>query len=255
MKKNAEAIKLITASISFNQDGAYWVAFTTHHPELRSLEFVRLILHFYAKILYIFSPPNVLPSLMLKTFVDKNLATGINKNSDVLRTANVSDVAKLSPYEPHNANKRIVVTFYFLDIFRRHIATEIPPGIYEQDIVYSVLVLLQAIIPRLDDFDIGILNQSLQNMKSAYDSGKSFSEMTNLTVIPTEAFHSIVGLDGMTGSYLTAKRMIEERNNSQGSEIQKRETLEKRRAEEANERKDLEERMRQRRNARKQREH
>lgn len=58
--------------------------------------------------------------------------------------------------------------------------------------VFSVMVLLQSILKEIDDDCIDVLNRSLKNMQSAYNSGQSFSEMQNLTTVPTTAYLSAI---------------------------------------------------------------
>ena len=50
--------KLVTATIETDEDHKYLVCFERNHPQLRMAEFVRLVLHYYAKMLFNFDPSN-----------------------------------------------------------------------------------------------------------------------------------------------------------------------------------------------------
>ncbi|MDO8631492.1 MAG: hypothetical protein Q7R41_13480, partial [Phycisphaerales bacterium] len=62
-----------------DEDHMYFVSFTRHHPDLQIPEFVRLMLHYYAKMLFNFDPANREMSqsaLILKNMVGSVLTVG-----------------------------------------------------------------------------------------------------------------------------------------------------------------------------------
>lgn len=188
-------IKLISSTIVCDEDHNYFITLSRHHPQLQLPEFVRLLLHYYAKILFNFDPsePEMAQSAeILREMMDSVLAVGIKRDSNILNVTDISDVAKIVPSKPHNVPRKIVATLFFVDTTQRHITTDIPKNIYAQQTVFSVMVLLQSILTEIDDDCIDVLNWSLKNMHSAYDAGQSFSEMENLAAVPTTAYLSAI---------------------------------------------------------------
>jgi hypothetical protein len=160
-------------------------------------EFVRLILHYYAKILFNFDPSDPEMSqaaLILKNMVQSILDKGIRKDSNILQNADIDDTAKMVSSPPGNKPREVVATLWFVDTTRRHIITDIPKNAYAQHMVFSVVALIHAALIELDQDCVDVLNNTLSRMKEAYDSGQSYSDMQNLAAIPTEAY-----LSAMTG--------------------------------------------------------
>lgn len=183
--------KLISVTIVTDEDHNYFVAFSKPHLQLQLPEFVRLILHYYAKILFNFDPSDpemVQSATILRKMMDRVLTVGIKRDSNILDVADISDVARIVSSRPNNVPRQIVATLFFVNTNRRNITTDIPPDIYAQHMVFSVMVLLQSILAEIDDDCINVLNRSLKNMHSSYDAGQSFSEMENLAVVPTTAY-------------------------------------------------------------------
>ena len=188
-------IKLLSVCIVTDEDHWYFISFSKHHPQLQLPEFVRLILHYYAKILFNFDPSD--PEMSKSAFILKNmiqslLDKGIRKDSNILQDAEIDDVAKVVHSSPRNMPREIVATLFFVDTTRRHITTDIPRNAYAQHMVFSVMALIQAALIELDQDCIDVLNRSLSSMNEAYDSGQSYSDMQNLTTIPTEAYLSAI---------------------------------------------------------------
>jgi len=188
-------IKLISTRIVTDEAHRYFISFSKHHPQLQLPEFVRLILHYYAKILFNFDPSD--PEMFQSAFILKNmiqllLDKGIRKDSNILQDADMDDVAKIVSSPPGNMPREIVATLFFVDTTQRHITTDIPINVYAQHMVFSVVVLIQAALIELDQDCISVLNRSLSAMNEAYDSGKSYSDMQNLAAIPTGAYLSAI---------------------------------------------------------------
>lgn len=186
-------IKLVSARIVTDEDQQYFISFSKHHPQLQLPEFVRLILHYYAKILFNFDPSDTEMSqsaFILKNMIQSLVDKGIRKDSNILQDAEIDDVAKMVSSTPGNLPREIVATLFFVDTTRRHIATDIPRNAYAQHMVFSVAALIQATLYELDQDCIDVLNRSLSNMNQAYDSGQNCSDMQNLAAIPTVAYLS-----------------------------------------------------------------
>jgi hypothetical protein len=187
--------KLLSAKIVTDEAHKYFVSFSKHHPQLRSPEFARLVLHYYAKTLYnlgssgseLMQSASILMNLMRSV-----LAQGIERNADVLRLAGIDDVASIVATLPRHIPREFCATLYFIDTTRRHITTDIPKNGYAQHMVFSVMALLQATLKELDPHSIRVLSESLKRMNNAYESGQSISDLRALTAIPNAAFLSAV---------------------------------------------------------------
>jgi hypothetical protein len=188
-------LKLLSARIVTDEEHRYFISFSKHNPQLQFPEFVRLILHYYAKTLFNFDPSD--PEMSQSAFILKNmiqslLDKGIRKNSNIFQDAEIDDIAKIVSSSPGNIPREIVATLFFVDTTRRHIMTDIPKNAYAQHMVFSVAALIQATLIELDQECIDVLNRSLSNMNEAYDSGQSYSDMQNLEAIPTGAYLSAI---------------------------------------------------------------
>jgi hypothetical protein len=73
---------------------------------------------------------------------------------------------------------------------RRHTTTDIPKNGYAQHMVFSVMALLQEALEQVDQPFVRVLNESLEKMNDAYDSGQSFSNLQGLAAVPNAAFIS-----------------------------------------------------------------
>lgn len=188
-------IKLLSARIVTNEDHKYFVSFSKHHPQLQLPELVRLILHYYAKILFNFDPsdPEMSQSgSILKNMMDSVLAEGIRQDLNILQKANIDDVATMVSSPPNNVQREIVAALFFIDTTQRHITTDIPRNVYAQHMVFSVMALLQAALKEMDEECIDVLYRSLANMNADYDAGQSYFDMQNLSIIPTRAYMSAI---------------------------------------------------------------
>ena len=188
-------MKLLSAHIVVDEDHRYFVSFHRHHPELQLPEFVRLVLHYYAKILFNFDPsdPQMAQSAStLKRMMDSVVTEGVDKDSDILTVANIDDVAQIVTSRPKNDPREIVATLFFVSATRRHITTDIPTNTYVQQMVFSVMVLLQVVINQLDEECVDVLIRALSRMNEAYSLGQEYSDMDSLSSVPNMAYLSAV---------------------------------------------------------------
>jgi hypothetical protein len=191
-------IKLISARIVTDEEHQYFISFSKHHPQLKLPEFVRLILHYYAKILFNFDPSD--PEMSQSAFILKNmirmvLNEEIQKDSNILQSADIDDVVTMVSSAPANKPREIVATLFSRDTVQRHITTDIPKNVYAQHMVFSVITLIHAAVSGIDQDCIDVLNRSLSDMNDAYDSGESYSDIQNLSSIPTKAYMSAIMSD------------------------------------------------------------
>ena len=193
-----DLIKLLSARIVIDEDHRCFISFFKHHPQLQLPEFVKFICHYYAKILFNFDPSDIEMSqsaFILKDMIRMVLNEGIQKDSNILQSADIDDVATMVSSAPVNKPREIVATLFFRDTQQRHITTDIPKNVYAQHMVFSVITLIQAAVSELDQKCIDVLYRSLSDMNHAYDSGESYSDIQNLSSIPTKAYMSAIMSD------------------------------------------------------------
>lgn len=186
-----EPMKLLSATIIADEDHHYFVSFLRHHPNLQMTEYLRIVLHYYAKMLFIpdTSEPEIAQSaIFLQDAMQKVIDGGISKDSNILRAAGIDDVADLLESPPTNIPRKIVADLYFLSAVRRHISTEIPNNVYMQHIAFSVFALLQSALKELDEENVRLLGKSLARMNELYASGEDYTDLQNLGTIPTTAY-------------------------------------------------------------------
>lgn len=184
---------IVVAKIVADEDHRYFISFAKNDPKVKNCEFVRLILHYYAKMLFNFDPSDremLHAASILKSMVQSLINKGITKNSDILKDADIDDVAGMTSCQPQNLPREIVATLYFVDEFRRAITTHIPRNVYTQHMVFSVAALIQAALIEMDQDSVDLLNRSLSRMNKNYGSGVSYSDIQCLESVPHDAYLS-----------------------------------------------------------------
>jgi len=182
---------LLAVKIVADEDHRYFVSFRPLHPELKEPEYIRLMMHYYAKMLFNFdtaSPDGRQAATILRGMMDAVLQGGLAPDAGVLEVAEIDDVVSIVSTSPRNRPREIAATLYFVDTIRRHIVTEFPQDTYLQHLAFSVMVLLQATLRQVGHDSIEVLQRALANMNAAYDSGQSYSSLENLVTVPASAF-------------------------------------------------------------------
>src|SRR4030042_1882159 len=49
-------VRLVSARISTDEDCRFFVSLNRHHSQVQPFEYVRLLLHYYARVLFLFNP-------------------------------------------------------------------------------------------------------------------------------------------------------------------------------------------------------
>jgi hypothetical protein len=196
-------VKVVSARIGVNEECKYFVSLIRHHSQVRPFEYVRLLLHYYARVLFLFDPANeemVQSAVGLKEMMSAIFARRVDADFDVLQRAGIDGEMALVSSEPQKNRREITITLYYLSINflkgKLYLKADISKDASIQQVVFSVPALLQSILPELDGRSVNVLNYAVGEMNKAYDSGKSFSELHNLSAIPTEAFDAAAKLFG-----------------------------------------------------------
>ena len=186
---------LLSAHIATTEDHQYFVSFSIHRPELNPSEYIRLVLHYYAKILFNFDPADeqmAWSAKILKEAMGTLLAHGIRKDAHIFRIIDVDDVACMIPSHPKDSPLELVATLSYVSDTRRHIASIIPTSSSAQHMVFSVFALIHTTLHKMNKEQIDIMQRALLLMNTLYDGGQSYADMNNLVAVPEQAYLSAV---------------------------------------------------------------
>src|SRR4030042_2549441 len=197
-------VRVVSACISADEEYRYFVSLIRYHSQVQPFEYVRLLLYYYARVLFLFDPSNekmVQSALGLKEMMRAIVGRRVNADGDVLQRAGIDGAMTLVTSEPQKNRKEIFITLYYLKKGELYLKAEIPKDATVQQMVYSAPALLQSILPELDGRSVNVLNYAVREMNKAYDAGKSFSDLHNMSAIPTEAFDAAAKLFGQPPSH------------------------------------------------------
>ena len=200
-------VRLVSAKIIFAEDYRYFVSLIRYHSQVQPFECVRLLLHYYARVLFLFDPANgemVQSANRLKEMMRAIFGKRVDHGCNVLQRAGIDGAMILATSEPQKNRREIITTLYYLSINLMKgeliLKADIPKDSSIQHMVFSVPALLQSILPELDGRSVNVLNYAMEEMNKAYDAGKSFSEIHNMSAIPTESFDAAAKLFGQPPS-------------------------------------------------------
>lgn len=118
------------------------------------IEHTQLFLNYYLRTLInLKSGP---ASHVLRTNFEKVFLEGFKRNSNILNLADIEDVVSIQKSPLKNA-REYVATITVADAHHRSCYIKLPAKGYEQDMVFSVFVLLQNLVEILDEFHIDVL--------------------------------------------------------------------------------------------------
>ena len=201
-------VRVVSACISADEEYRYFVSLMRHHSHVQPFEYVRLLLHYYARVLFLFDPAKeqmVQSANGLKEMMGVIFGKRVDTDCDVLQRAGIDGTVTLVAAEPGKNRREIITTLYYFSInFMKgelYLKADIPKDVSVQHMIYSVPALLQSLLPELDGRSVNVLNYAMGEMNKAYDAGKSFSELPNMSSIPTESFDAAAKLFGQTPAY------------------------------------------------------
>ncbi|MHB0968838.1 MAG: hypothetical protein ACYC7A_01365 [Thermoanaerobaculia bacterium] len=196
-----ETILLLRAEVSANSNNDFTVGFPYRHPDIRSIEHVRIVLHYYAKMMFLFdrSSPRAFESgRWLLDVMQRLQALPISTTTDLFTEGGMTSYARMvasvqRPGTPYTAE------LHFISAARRHIITyfdDTHPNFGQMAL--SVLALMAAAIRQVDQEEIDVLRRGISQMTSTYmdvpRSRAPYLELEALHRVPNEAFlRSILG--------------------------------------------------------------
>lgn len=183
---------LLKAIIAFDENDNATIQIEKLNPEIKNDEYIRLVLHYYAKILYNFDPnqpeANQAYDLLLTATEDISEAN-LSDNPNILELADIDDVVTLVE-NPIEQKYRFVGTLFAGIGVERYVKTKIPLKLYLQHMAFTVPILIQGILHSLNINEIEILQLSLKSMNKQYGSGVDFRKLKNLVSVPIKAYIS-----------------------------------------------------------------
>jgi len=183
--KKATGMPVLKARIGTSDGLNYNVHFEKLHPELKEIEYVRMVLNFTAKTLFMIEKKH--------DYVSEEIMEFIKNVSNTKMTTN--DVEQFFPngisIQDGNPNGKVVEgILYFKDMRTRNIMTKLPSTWFEYQLAHSVIVLIKSTLELLDEFHRDYLRESLRYMVQSYEKGVNPREMRSMVSLPNEAFLS-----------------------------------------------------------------
>ena len=187
LQKNAAGIPLLEVTVATYDGRAFAVSYQKRHPEIRPVEYVRMILCFAAKILYNVAPTNPNEAQRLLQYIKLLGETRLANQPDILATCGMPIVVVESSAGP--SGKKVKAVLGFKNAIMRSIYTSIPATSFDNQFLCSWLAIVHTSIPKLDEMTLNRLQGSLKRMASIYlDDHVDPGTMAALVQVPNQAF-------------------------------------------------------------------
>lgn len=202
-RRKPSHLTLLRATIWDSGRHEYWVVLEQIHPECRSVEYIRLVAHYYAKVLFNFGSGYDEMGNSARVCIHSMrtlLRHEINQSSNIMELADLADTASVIPSDPRRKGVwSAQAVLYFISSVRRHITTDFPGWGYPgqnttaQQAVFSLFALVQECLRSLHDpQERRMLIATLRNMQSAYEGGTDWADLQNLALVPMQAYADTV---------------------------------------------------------------
>jgi len=184
--------KLVAVKVITDENFNYYVEFQRNDSSARQWEFLRLVLHYYSKMLTLLKDDNVAVTFLLNA-MESVLNQGLTKDTNVLENADIADTVTIVQTPPWDGPKDLSGTLWFIDIIKRHVTTELPKNGYCQDMVFAVFAVLDAFIKNNGPDAVKMMESCLSKMQLAYRSGLvDYHKISSIDDVPNAAFVSII---------------------------------------------------------------
>lgn len=170
-------------------------------------EYIRLLLHYYAKVLFVFDP-DTQDQAISSEFLFSRMQSVLDSDAfemdgfeTVLEAAEIADVATLTNLPPKDNPRVFKATTYLLPQIEeapirggmRHIMTQFDRSAYEQQIVFSVFAVVQALRDSFAEQQTGraplfLMKHALLRMNKFYSEEFNWSDQAALVVVPNLAW-------------------------------------------------------------------
>ena len=149
------SMPLLKVKITSSDGLKYYVTFDELHPDTNKTEYIRIVLHFIAKMLLINQNKNIeneIISLLKKVSISKNLSQDSFSSNPITIQEGIS------------SGKTITAKLLFVDIKRRFLKTNIPVTFFENQLLDSIISLIKCSAKNLSDFNLKILQLSIKEL-------------------------------------------------------------------------------------------
>lgn len=168
-RRRGGAVPILRADIGTSDGRRFQVAYHIQHQEMVPVEYVRLILHFAAKMLYNLDPKDELAAQETEAFLrtirllaERGVARDTNVGALIGSPLSVEEVTSV------DCDKTIRATLGFVNPMIRSIHTSIPLRWIEYQFLHSWLALIHTSLPKLDAVLVERLNGSLKRLNVMY---------------------------------------------------------------------------------------
>lgn len=183
--KKAAGMPLLKTKIGTADGFNYEVQFESIHPETKEIEYVRMVLNFTAKILFVIEKKHEYVSREILNFI-KDVSKTEMTQKDIDRFIPNG----ISIEEGISTGKEVEGVLYFKDMKTRNVMTKLPVILFEYQLAHSVIALTKITVEKLDDFHREYLKNSLKYIADKYENGVNPREMRTMANLPNEAFLS-----------------------------------------------------------------
>lgn len=184
--KMAAGIPVLKCKIGSPDGLNYIVTFEKIHPDTKDIEYVRMVLNFTAKILFVLEKKHKNLKDDILDFI-KNVSKTDMTSKDIDRLIPIG----ISITEGTPTSRIIEGILCFKDLNTRNIITKLPFPWFENQLSHSVFALIKITVDKLDDSHREYLKKSLNYMADKYESGVNPKELKTMVNLPNEAFLSI----------------------------------------------------------------
>lgn len=181
-------IQLLEASVTTKNGVEYFVDFRKLHPDCKPVEYIWLCLWLPQRLLYIIGN-NINHSNDRKKMMD------ILQEVASLDLVECDSVAKelglpITIQNGRSDGNTVTATIFYKNVAQRNFWTDIPRTWLPNQVPYTFVAVLDAVVPRLDDYHRLHLQQSLAHMVHLYDSGRDPATLAASIEVADLAFHA-----------------------------------------------------------------
>jgi hypothetical protein len=188
--RSPEPPPLLGVQIFVSDDLAYAVEIDRLNEQIGNVELVRLVLHYFAEVLYRCSASDGgrrPTAIELRLAMARACASTPRDAMDLLGAAGLGGARTVDGARLATAAHRIRATLYFVSLSHRGMRVEFPERLPARHAMGSVFVLMHEVLARLTQSDSILLWKSLTHMQAMYAAGYAYTDAGNLSLVPNEA--------------------------------------------------------------------
>jgi hypothetical protein len=183
LTKRNSGIPLLEVIIGSVDGFHYRMYFNKLNNEFKDIEYIRMILNFSAKMIYIIDKNNLTEKESILSFLEK-ISSSQGTNDDLRDQYKLCFKVEKGQLE----GKKIISNLYYTDVINRKITTTIPLKWHDGQLEYSVYILILETYSLLDDFHKDQLKKSLFNLVTSYKNGADMNSLQVSMTLPNESF-------------------------------------------------------------------